>query len=79
MSEPAFHLHFREMTPLSPLQFQKQLRLIEARRMMVVDGSTISHAAHTVGYQSVSQFTRQYRRLFGAPPRQNIEQDKALA
>lgn len=79
MSEPAFHLHFREVTTLSPLQFQKQLRLIEARRMMLVDGSTISHAAHTVGYQSVSQFTREYRRLFGAPPRQHIQHSKGLA
>lgn len=68
MSEPAFHQHFRTVTTLSPLQFQKQLRLIEARRMMVSDGASISHAAYSVGYASVPQFTRDYGRLFGAPP-----------
>lgn len=79
MSEPAFHQHFREITTLSPVQFQKQLRLIEARRMMLADGSRISQAAHAVGYQSVSQFTREYGRLFGAPPRRDIQQAKEQA
>lgn len=74
MSEPAFHHHFREVTTLSPLQFQKQLRLIEARRMMLAHGSRISQAAHAVGYQSIPQFTREYGRLFGAPPRRDIQQ-----
>lgn len=76
MSEPAFHLHFREITTLSPLQFQKQLRLIEARRMMLAEGTRISQAAHAVGYQSISQFTREYGRMFGAPPRRDIQQAK---
>lgn len=76
MSEPAFHQHFRAVTTLSPLQFQKQLRLIEARRMMLADGSRISTAAHAVGYQSISQFTREYGRLFGASPRRDIQQAK---
>lgn len=76
MSEPVFHQHFREITTLSPVQFQKQLRLIEARRMMLADGSRISHAAHAVGYKSISQFTREYGRLFGAPPRRDTQQVK---
>lgn len=73
MSTSSFHQHFRSVTSLSPLQFQKQLRLIEARRMMLSDGATASHAAYTVGYQSVPQFTREYARLFGAPPARDIK------
>lgn len=76
MSAPVFHLHFREITTLSPVQFQKQLRLIEARRMMLAEGARISQAAHAVGYLSISQFTREYGRLFGAPPRRDIQQAK---
>lgn len=63
-----FHQHFRAITTISPLQFQKQLRLIHARRLMLVDGAWIAQAAYTVGYASVSQFTREYARMFGAPP-----------
>lgn len=72
MSESSFHQHFRAITTLSPLQFQKQLRLIEARRLMLVQGAAISHAAHSVGYESVPQFTRDYGRLFGSPPGRHI-------
>lgn len=68
MSPSSFHQHFRAVTSLSPLQFQKQLRLIEARRLMLSEGLSASHAAFTVGYESVSQFTREYGRLFGLPP-----------
>jgi AraC-like DNA-binding protein len=68
MSPSSFHQHFRTVTSLSPLQFQKQLRLIEARRLMLSDGVTASSAAFAVGYQSVSQFTREYGRMFGLPP-----------
>ncbi|WP_375454902.1 AraC family transcriptional regulator N-terminal domain-containing protein [uncultured Methylobacterium sp.] len=68
MSPSAFHHHFRTVTSLTPLRFQKQLRLIEARRMMLADGVTIGSAAHGVGYESVSQFTRDYGRMFGTPP-----------
>ena len=68
MSPSAFHHHFRCATSLTPLQFQKQLRLIEARRMMLADGAAIGNAAHGVGYESVSQFTRDYGRMFGMPP-----------
>jgi AraC-like DNA-binding protein len=68
MSPSAFHQRFRSVTSLSPLQFQKQLRLIEARRLMLSDGVTSSSAAFAVGYESVSQFTREYARMFGLPP-----------
>ena len=68
MSRSAFHQHFRAATSLTPLQFQKQLRLIEARRLMLSQGMTASNAAFAVGYQSASQFTNDYRRTFGLPP-----------
>jgi AraC-like DNA-binding protein len=68
MSASSFHHHFRAVTSLSPLQFQKQLRLIEARRLMTAEGMTASSAAFAVGYESVSQFTREYARMFGLPP-----------
>jgi AraC-like DNA-binding protein len=68
MSLSTFHQHFRAVTSLSPLQFQKQLRLIEARRLMSSDGASPSNAAFEVGYESVSQFTREYGRMFGSPP-----------
>lgn len=68
MSVSTFHQHFRAVTSLSPLQFQKQLRLIEARRLMAGEGASASSAAFAVGYESVPQFTREYGRLFGQPP-----------
>ena len=71
MSASAFHRHFRAVTSISPLQFQKQLRLIEARRLMLSDGLTARRAAFQVGYESTSQFTREYVRMFGAPPRRD--------
>ncbi|MBA4287252.1 MAG: AraC family transcriptional regulator [Xanthomonadaceae bacterium] len=73
MSPSSFHAHFRAVTSLSPLQFQKQLRLIEARRLMVAQGIPASRAAFVVGYESVPQFTREYRRLFGLPPGQDAD------
>jgi AraC-like DNA-binding protein len=73
MSTSTFHHHFRNVTSLSPLQFLKQLRLIEARRIMLADGVSPSNAAYSVGYESVQQFTREYRRLFGMPPVQETE------
>ena len=77
MSVSSFHQHFRAVTSLSPHQFQKQLRLIEARRLMQVDGRTASQAAHAVGYESVPQFTREYGRLFGRPPAQDARTVRA--
>ncbi|MDK2791512.1 MAG: hypothetical protein PWQ25_375 [Deferribacteres bacterium] len=68
MSRSAFHHHFREVTGLSPLQFQKQLRLHEARRLMLVEQMDAATAAFQVGYESPSQFSREYKRLFGKPP-----------
>lgn len=73
MSPSSFHQHFRAVTSLSPLQFQKQLRLIEARRRMLAQGETVATAAFAVGYESVSQFTREYRRMFGQPPARETE------
>jgi AraC-like DNA-binding protein len=68
MSPSSFHQHFRQATSLSPLQFQKQLRLIEARRLMLSEDASAASAAFAVGYESVTQFTREYGRLFGMPP-----------
>ncbi|RKK05966.1 helix-turn-helix domain-containing protein [Pseudoroseomonas wenyumeiae] len=73
MSPSSFHQHFRSVTSLSPLQFQKQLRLIEARRLMQGEGRSASSAAFAVGYESVPQFTREYGRLFGLPPARDAE------
>lgn len=72
LSASAFHRHFRATTSLSPLQFQKQLRLIEARRLMLAEGRSASSAAFAVGYESVPQFTREYGRLFGQPPVRDV-------
>ncbi|NVZ50904.1 AraC family transcriptional regulator [Pseudomonas sp. B6002] len=73
MSPSSFFIHFRAATSLSPLQFQKQLRLIEARRLMLSVGVSASSAAFAVGYESVSQFTREYGRMFGLPPAKDME------
>lgn len=72
MSPSALYAHFREVTGLSPLQFQKRLRLQEARRLMLSDGLDAAAAGHRVGYESPSHFSREYRRLFGAPPRREV-------
>ncbi|HYE49607.1 MAG TPA: AraC family transcriptional regulator [Azospirillaceae bacterium] len=77
MSMSSFHEHFRAVTSLTPLQFQKQLRLIEARRMMLADGAMVSNAAYAVGYESVPQFTREYGRLFGLPPARDMRAVRA--
>jgi len=79
MSPSSFHQHFRQITSLSPLQFQKQLRLIEARRQMMAEGKTASSAAFSVGYESVSQFSREYGRMFGLPPSKDMDMVKRLA
>ncbi len=68
MSPSTFHQHFKAITSLSPVQFQKQLRLIEARRQMLSGECSPAIAAFNVGYESVPQFTREYARLFGLPP-----------
>jgi AraC-like DNA-binding protein len=71
MSLTAFHKHFKHMTSLSPGQYQKRLRLIEARRLMLDEGFSATSAALEVGYESVSQFTREYGRMFQAPPKRD--------
>jgi AraC-like DNA-binding protein len=68
MSVSSFHQHFRAVTSLTPLQFHKQLRLIEARRLMAAEGLAAGRAAFAVGYESVPHFTRDYGKLFGLPP-----------
>lgn len=73
MSKSAFHHHFRILTAVSPLQFQKWLRLNEARRLMLAERIDAATAAFQVGYESPSQFSREYSRLFGNPPLRDIE------
>ncbi len=73
MSSSAFHRQFKALTSLSPLQYQKQLRLLEARRLMVTRALNVEAAAFEVGYESPSQFSREYARMFGAPPKQDLK------
>lgn len=73
MSSASFHRHFKAVTSMSPLQYQKQLRLLEARRLMLAENADATHAAYQVGYESPSQFSREYSRMFGAPPMKDIE------
>ena len=79
MSPSSFHQHFRAITTLSPRQFQKQLRLIEARRLMLSNGQSASNAAFSVGYESVQQFSRDYARMFGQPPVRDTEATRRAA
>lgn len=72
MSPSAFHLHFKNVTAMSPLQYQKRLRLQEARRLMLGEGLGAAEAAFRVGYESPSQFSREYRRLFSTPPHRDV-------
>jgi len=71
MSRSAFFRDFKEVTALSPLQYQKRLRLLEARRLMTEAGETAEGSAYRVGYRSSSQFSREYSRMFGSPPRRD--------
>jgi AraC-like DNA-binding protein len=73
MSTSAFHRHFRAVTAMSPLQFQKRIRLQHARSLLVVRPGDIAGIGHLVGYDSPSQFNREYRRMFGAPPGHDAE------
>jgi AraC-like DNA-binding protein len=68
MSRSAFFKHFKEVTAMSPIQYQKRLRLLEARRLMVDTGETAEGSAFKVGYKSASQFSREYSRMFGNSP-----------
>ncbi|RWD79760.1 MAG: AraC family transcriptional regulator [Mesorhizobium sp.] len=71
MSFTAFHNHFKHMMSLTPGQYQKRLRLIEARRLMLDEGFSATSAGFDVGYESLSQFTREYARLFKSPPKRD--------
>ncbi len=73
MSKSAFYTHFRSMTSMTPLQFQKKLRLSEARRLMLTENLDAMATTFKVGYESPSQFSREYSRLFGAPPSKDIK------
>ncbi|WP_027597918.1 AraC family transcriptional regulator [Pseudomonas sp. MOIL14HWK12:I2] len=68
MSVSAFHRHFKAVTTLSPLQYQKRVRLLQARTLMVASAKSVTAAAFEVGYESATQFTRDYARVFGLPP-----------
>lgn len=71
MSESAFHQHFKAVCGTTPLQFQKRLRLIEARRLMISESQSVSSAAAAVGYESPTQFSREFARMFGSSPREH--------
>ncbi|GKT00234.1 hypothetical protein AVKW3434_12615 [Acidovorax sp. SUPP3434] len=74
MGRSAFHLHFRAITSLSPLQFQKALRLMEACRLILSRGKSVSQVAFEVGYERASQFSREYARTHGQPPTRDRRQ-----
>jgi AraC-like DNA-binding protein len=73
MSVSSLHRHFKEVTAMSPIQFQKQLRLQEARRLLIADPTDVADVAFKVGYESQSQFSREYSRMFGFSPRLDIK------
>ncbi|MBJ6749113.1 AraC family transcriptional regulator [Geomonas anaerohicana] len=79
MSTSTFHHHFRTLTAMSPLQYQKMLRLNEARRLMLTERLDATTAAFNVGYESASQFSREYSRLFGTPPLRDITHLRRMA
>ncbi|WP_217699408.1 AraC family transcriptional regulator [Pseudomonas fluorescens] len=77
MASSTLYKHFKDVTTLSPLQYQKRLRLDEAQRLMLVGNCDVVQAALNVGYESANQFGREYKRLFGEPPRKNVVSIKA--
>jgi AraC-like DNA-binding protein len=79
MSVSAFHHHFKAVTAMSPLQFQKQLRLQEARRLLLIQGLDAAGAGYRVGYDDASHFNREYKRLFGLPPMRDVERLRQTA
>jgi AraC-like DNA-binding protein len=78
MSRSAFFQHFRDVTAMSPIQYQKRLRLLEARRLMVDHDETAERSSFSVGYRSPSQFSREYVRMFGVSPRRDKERIKRV-
>jgi transcriptional regulator GlxA family with amidase domain len=79
MSSSAFHRTFKALTAMTPLQYQKRMRLLEARELMASEGINVETAAFQVGYQSPSQFSREYARMFGAPPKRDVSDLRAAA
>lgn len=78
MAESSFYRHFSKVTTLSPLQYQKKLRLHEAQRLMLSENFDAANAAYEVGYESASQFNREYKRMFGMPPKTSINRIKSI-
>lgn len=78
MSVSSLHRHFKQLTGYSPLQYRKQLRLLEARRLMFSENEQAARAAITVGYESITQFNREYKRMFGEPPHRDIRKLQAV-
>ncbi|MNP60728.1 HTH-type transcriptional activator RhaS [compost metagenome] len=74
MSASSLYQYFKEVTGMSPIQYQKQLRLQEARRLLITEGMEAAEAAFQVGYESPSHFSREYARKFGLPPGRDIRQ-----
>ncbi|HUO09551.1 MAG TPA: AraC family transcriptional regulator [Phycisphaerae bacterium] len=79
MSVSGFHAHFKAVTAMSPLQFQKQLRLQEARRLMISENLDAAQAGYRVGYDDASHFSREYKRQFGKPPMRDVERLREAA
>jgi AraC-like DNA-binding protein len=79
MSTSSFHQHFKSLTSMTPLQYQKHLRLVVARRLLTADGVYVASAAYKVGYESVSQFSREYTRMFGVAPKRDALNMKGVA
>ncbi len=79
MSVSSFHQHFKAVTAMSPLQFQKRLRLQEARRLMLSENHDAASAGYQVGYDDASHFNREYKRLFGLPPMRDVERLREAA
>lgn len=79
MSPSSFHEHFKAVTAMSPLQFQKQLRLLEARRLLLSEDMDAAGAGYRVGYEDVSQFNKEYKRHFGEPPKRDVERLRSVA
>lgn len=79
MSVSSLHRHFKNITGFSPLQYLKQLRLYEAQRLMLIENERAANAALSVGYESVTQFNREYKRMFGEPPHRDISRRRCLA
>jgi AraC-like DNA-binding protein len=75
MSVSSFHEHFKAITSTTPLQYQKELRLLEARRLLKTGGASVTAVAYDVGYESPSQFSREYTRKFGLPPSQDVPKE----